>query len=73
MDALFENDLSEPTLRSLDSDKLADIPTKHDGTADMRYKESQEAVSSGLISKDEVIEGTSFLSLSSSIIIVCSV
>jgi len=42
---------------SLDSSKLADIPTKKDGTADMRYAESKEAVSSGLISKDEVIEG----------------
>ncbi|UJR20507.1 hypothetical protein I4U23_023635 [Adineta vaga] len=39
-----------------DSSKLADIPTKADGTADMRYAESKEAVAAGLIEKDEVIE-----------------
>jgi hypothetical protein len=39
-----------------DSSALTDIPTKKDGTADMRYADSKEAVSSGLISKDEVIE-----------------
>ncbi len=36
---------------------MADIHTKSDGTADMRYAESKEAVSSGLISRDEVVEG----------------
>jgi hypothetical protein len=41
----------------LDSLELADIPTKHDGTADMRYAQSKEAVASGLISKEEVLEG----------------
>jgi hypothetical protein len=49
-------------LSPLDAIKLADIPTKHDGTADMRYTESREALSSGLISKDEVIEGKRVLS-----------
>ena len=41
----------------LDSARLADIPTKADGTADMRYTESREAVASGLIQRDEVVEG----------------
>ncbi|CAF1199312.1 unnamed protein product [Adineta steineri] len=39
-----------------DSGKLADIPTKLDGTADMRYKESREAVAQGLLKPDEVVE-----------------
>jgi hypothetical protein len=57
----------------LDSSKLADIPTKSDGTADMRYTESREAVSSGLISKDEVIEGkTDSLNLKQTLIISSS-
>ena len=34
---------------------MKDVPTKHDGTADMRYKESQDAVASGIITKDEVL------------------
>jgi len=45
---------------SLDSINLADIPIKKDGTADMRYVESREAVSLGLISRDEKVEGKKF-------------
>ncbi len=41
---------------------MTDIPTKKDGTADMRYSESKEAASSGLISKDDVIEGRILIS-----------
>jgi hypothetical protein len=44
---------------SLDSTNLGDIPVKRDGTADMRYVESREAVASGIISKDDKIEGMS--------------
>ncbi|CAF1084908.1 unnamed protein product [Adineta ricciae] len=38
---------------------MNDIPTKSDGTADMRYSASQDAVASGDISRDQVLtEGT---------------
>jgi hypothetical protein len=35
----------------------ADIPTKSDGTADMRCTESKEAVASGEISRGDVLSG----------------
>ncbi len=36
---------------------LLDIPTKKDGTADLRYVESKEAEALGVITSEEVIEG----------------
>ena len=42
---------------------LLDIPTKKDGTADLRYAESKEAETLGVITSDEVIEGKNLILL----------
>ena len=52
-------------LLGLEQIDISEIPTKLDGTADMRYLQSREAVKSGLIDKDEVIEGKTSLAHSS--------
>ena len=44
----------------------ADIPTKTDGTADMRYSASKDAVASGEISRDEVLNSGDSADISSS-------
>ncbi|CAF2957544.1 unnamed protein product [Rotaria sp. Silwood2] len=46
---------------------LTDIPTKSDGTADMRYNASQDAVASGDISRDQVLSGGSDYSISETV------
>lgn len=63
MKVCFLSDSFQAILFSLEQIDVSDIPTKLDGTADMRYLQSREAVKSGLIGKDEVIEGKILLSL----------
>jgi hypothetical protein len=41
----------------VDPAALFNIPTKKDGTADLRFAESKEAEELGVISSDEIIEG----------------
>lgn len=39
----------------LESPTISNIPTKADGTADLRYNESKEAVATGIIEPDQVL------------------
>ncbi|UJR19713.1 hypothetical protein I4U23_022847 [Adineta vaga] len=48
-----------PTVPDEISETNTAIPTKSDGTADMRYNASQDAVASGEISRDDVLNGGS--------------
>jgi hypothetical protein len=47
------------TVQEQTDETAASIPTKDDGTPDMRFTASKEAVASGEISRDEVLIGGS--------------
>ncbi len=47
--------INKSSLHFVEGSTSTDIPTKSDGTADMRFSVSQDAVGSGEISRDEVL------------------
>ena len=55
---IFENNTKNYFFRSLlDPAGLLNLQTKNDGSADMRFNESKEAVNMGVIDRDETIKG----------------
>lgn len=53
-EAVVSGDI-DPTEIPQEANGSADIPTKSDGSADMRYTESKEAVAAGTLEPDEVL------------------
>lgn len=47
--------MNKSSVNFVEGSTLPDIPTKADGTADMRFSASQDAVASGEIDRDQVL------------------